>query len=231
MAKTHLDKDTDRGTKWTLDRGKADSLREKAKELSNSNARASFELGKILYEIYYSDVLVSGKPIPIWKVWGHDSWFNYVECELHMHVHTANSYRNVYDVFGVSLKGSFNPDDLLPITKMRALSRIVTKQNLKSWLKKAGQLSCCQLEDEIEIELTGNRKKTKHFSVLMTKSQFDDVKEIILKAKEIFGDIDNGDVVARVFNQWDKQNPKRKLRVVGGKNIRKMRPKNVKKAA
>jgi hypothetical protein len=191
----------------------------------------AFQFGKVLFEIYYTDVELGKNTVPVWKAWGFDDWFLYCECELHMHAGTAHSYKNVYEVFGVELRGDWPKADLLPISKMRALSRIVEKKNVKKWLKDAKKWSVCQTEEEVEYALTGKRKRMRSFAAKMTDANFKEIKGVLKEAAESFEDLDRGELLTEIFRHYHKSFSKRGASVTGIEAARKRKKKAKKKVA
>lgn len=216
----HKKDDEKRIAIWNIKKTEANSLRKKAQDFTNKSAKAAFDFGALLYEIYFSDIKVGKEVIPVWRAWGYETWFLYCECELHMHAATVNSYRNVYDIFGVQLDGMWNKKDILPITKMRSLLKVVNENNVKSWVKKAKKLSCCDLDDEVEYALTGKKTRLRHFTARMDDKSFTEVKNIISDAREDFDGLDKGEVMARIFRQWNHMHKSAK-RFKKGKGLKK----------
>lgn len=221
--KVHED---EREPKQTISKSQANSLRERAKACAKSSAEMAFQFGKVLYQVYYTDVNLGNKTIPVWKAWGFEDWFLYCECELHMHAATAHSYKNVYNVFGVELNGAWSKSDLLPISKMRAISRIADKKNVKKWLKDAKKWSVCQTEEEVEYALTGKRKRMRSFAAKMTDANFREIKGVLKEAAELYDDLDRGELMTELFRQWRKSYSKR-----GGATVTGIEAARKKKAA
>ncbi len=186
-------------------------------------------MAEVIHDLYYGTVEVGGGELPVFKFFGYPSWFAYVEEEIGLHVTTAHSYRIVHDVFSVQLKGKWDPELIASFTKMKALARVVDAKNVNSWLRKAGRLSSCALEEEVLEALHGKRKRgaNRHFLTMLTDRQLSSVNAVIELGRQEFapqGLVSRGDVLARILEQWGAAVSGRKragLRVVQGGKARK----------
>src|SRR5690606_21495636 len=88
-------------------------------------------------------VRVNGKYVYCWALWGYTSWEDFLGKEMDLHLHTAYTLRNVWRLFGIELKGAWEPDLLLGITKMKLLTYApLTRKNVNTWLRKAKGMTC-----------------------------------------------------------------------------------------
>lgn len=205
-----------------MSQSSANQLREKAMLLCQQENKAQMEMAAIIYDLYYGTVKVGGgdDEMPLFKFFGHDTWFDYIETEVGMHVSTAAGYRMVHDVFMVRLKGEWDKSLTPSFTKMKALTRVVERKNVNSWLKKANRMSCCALEEEITLELHGKprRNADRHFVTMLTTRQLTAANAILEVARQEFPELETrGELLSKILEQWDAAVAKkgRRLRLVG----------------
>jgi hypothetical protein len=209
----------------TLSKAFAQRLRERAVQLANADTKARLELGQALHELYYGAVEVAGGELAVWKFFGHDSWFDYVETEVGLHVSTAAGYRLVWDVFGVKLDGAWDKSINVSFTKLKAILPVVNAKNVNAWLRRAEKHTCCELEDLVHVERFGNRRRraTRHFTALLTDQQLTEINTVLELARDRFPKVKTrGDLLLRIVGEWDAAARKvggarTHLRVVGGK--------------
>lgn len=206
-----------------LNQSTANSLRNRVLALVAKEGFARLELAEALYELYYGVVEVGGGELPLYKFFGHSSWFEYVETEVGLHVSTAAGYRLVHDVFGIKLRGAWDTSLTQSFTKLKALARVVNERNVNAWLKKAQRLSCCALEEEIAEHLTGRRRRGahRHFTALLTDRQLARANAILHQAADQFPDgswDSRGELLLRILEQWSSavRSGGRHLKVVKG---------------
>jgi hypothetical protein len=85
---------------------KADTLRQKAVTIVQEETKKILELAAILWETWACDVKVNGLDTPLWTAWDHDSWEQYVEVELGIHMTTASQFRRMHEIYNIELNGS-----------------------------------------------------------------------------------------------------------------------------
>jgi hypothetical protein len=193
----------------------ANSLREKAVLLRARERGSQLETASVIYDLYYGDVEIGKGFMPLWKFFGYDSWFDYVETEVGMHVSTAAGYRMVHDVFMVRLKGKWDPEIMPSFTKLKALTRVVDAKSVNSWFRRANSVSCCLLEEEVLEHLYGKKKSgaNRHFTALLTDRQITSVNSIIEIGRKEFPELESrGDILTKILEQWDAAVAKRTRR-------------------
>lgn len=184
----------------------AQGLRAKVIAAAERQSSASMDLAGLLYETYVGSAAVGDGEIPLWEAWGFKSWGDYVERELHVHVSTASSSRRAYELFEVSLGGTWRSWPKVSFTKLRSLCRVVNTRNAKSWLKKASEMSACELEEEIQHVIYGREKSgpVRTFVAHMPSALLKEAKQILDDARSEFPDADRrGEVLIQVLRQWD----------------------------
>ena len=163
-------------------------------------------LAGFLHETYVGTAEVGDGELPLWEAWGFKSWGDYVEHELQIHASTASSSRRAYEMFEISLGGIWKGWPQVSFTKLKALCRVVNTKNAKAWLKKASEMSACQLEEEIQHSIYGRERSgpTKTFVAHMPSSSLKEAKRILEDARAEFPEADRrGDVLIQVLRQWD----------------------------
>jgi hypothetical protein len=201
----------------------AEELRASALQAVKHQTAASLALAELLWATYYGSVDVGGKPVPLYEVWGFESWNEYVEDELEWHQSTAMKYVRVHQTFFISLDGEWDKKIGLPsITKLVALASVVKKNNVNSWLKKAHELTCCELDAEIKKHFFGlGTAKLHNFSAFVTQTELTDINAIIEVARQDFPKVERrGQIVRLVMEEWYKirqaKGAKPKLKAVAG---------------
>lgn len=177
----------------------AKALLDKVRQVVEISSQANFDLCQILYETDRAVVSVGGDIVFAYQTWGYKTWFDFVEEEVGLHEMTANAYRRVYEVFGVELAGAWDHGKPLPITKMKTLTAAnLTKANVRSWLKKAEKMTCCQLVAEVY-----GTEEMRHFSASVTKRGLSDINRAMEAARDSFGeDLPKGDLLVKMLNEW-----------------------------
>lgn len=196
----------------TLNKSAVKVIRSKAVRSSEQCTSALMVFASALWDTYYNDIIVDGEQIPLWQFWGYKSWYDYCERELGVHQTTASAYRKIHEVFEIELKGSWDKTLLVSFTKMKALSRVVTKSDVNSWLKKAGKLSCCELEEAI----TG-KASHKQFTVVVTEKELKEINDIIEAANSAAGGPRRAETLLQILGEWksmSRSGSKSKLKLV-----------------
>lgn len=191
----------------TLTNASANALRKRAVEVTEQNTKSILALAEVLWETYAHDVKVNGIATELWIAWGHDDWFQYVEVELGIHMSTAAIYRRMHEVYNIELKESFEPGamDGISATKLKILTRVVTKKNINAWLRKAKGLSCCALEEEVDHAIHGGGKvgAIHTLAVLMTKSEQRRSRRIIQQAMTDMDIRRPGKALLTILEEWE----------------------------
>ncbi len=201
----------------TITSAKAESLRNRAKEVMEQNTKSVLAMAEVLWETWAYTVTVGGLETNLWTAWGFADWFAYVEVELGIHQSTAANFRRMHEVYNIELKDSFESDamDGISATKLKILTRIVTKKNINAWLRRAKKMSCCSLEEEVLHELTGHgRPGAVHtFAILCTKAEQKRMRNLVQQAMTDMGVDRPGKALFLMLEEWDtiKHRVKRKL--------------------
>lgn len=191
----------------------ADLLRKRLKDIVIANAQTCKDL---YWAVYESDVQMvrngSGQLEYCWKVWGYDTWEDYVGKELDMHVTTAYAFKKIWEVFWVDLAGAWDESLLLGVSKMRILTAAaLTKQNVNKWLKKAATMNCRLLRAEVF-----GTEELKSFTAIVSASNLQRLNKIIDQGRNTFGeDLTRGEVLTNILKSWADDHPKTRLRKVG----------------
>jgi hypothetical protein len=162
---------------------RANALRQKAIDAVKKDTKSVLELAEVLYETWVCDVKVNGIDTPLWTAWDHDSWEQYVEVELGIHMTTASKFRRLHVVYNIDLKDAIDEEamDGLSATKLSILTRVVDKKNVNSWFRKAKKISCCSLEEDVMHAIYGTvRVGAVHtLAILCTKKEQKRARDII----------------------------------------------------
>ena len=154
--------------------------------------------------------------VPLYSVWGFESWEEYVETELGFHYSTATGYVNVWDTFFVRF-GDTVDKTLLPksITKLKALAKVVKHSDVNAWLRKANKMTCCEVDHAIEISIYGGRsRRTRTLHAPVDAKGLDTINAAVLALREEMPEEGRGDAIAIICDQWLKIHKKTKLRRV-----------------
>ena len=116
-------------------------LRDEARTRVVQLTRDYLVLGKILYQI---------KEFQLFRAWGYTSFYEYTTSELAVQERRAQYIVGIWSKFIVEFGLTEESLESLPWTKARAmLSEVVTPDNVDSWMRKAGDVSVVELENEI----------------------------------------------------------------------------------
>ena len=170
-------------TRRKISSSKAETLRTRAVNVVQEETKKVLELAAVLWETWACDVKINGIDTPLWIAWDHESWEQYVEVELGIHMTTASQFRRMHEVYNIDLNGSIEPESLegISYTKLKILTRVVTKRNINGWLRKARKLSCCALEEEVAHAVYGDSKvgAIHTLAILCTKREQKRMRDII----------------------------------------------------
>lgn len=201
MKQTHTEKE-------------ATDLRARAKDQAEALTKSALVLAETLFAIHYSTVFVGSAEMSLVQAWKFESFHEYAEVELGIHGSTAMKYVSVHDSL---ILGEGMIRDELPnsITKLIQLTRIARSKgrSVKSWLKRAKEYTCCELENAINEEL-GERGTFKTKAFYMTSSQVNTLNRYLRQAKDVLGTSTNGETLAKIVKQWSDLQQTTKLRRV-----------------
>jgi hypothetical protein len=187
-------------------------LRATAKTHAEAVTRAALVLAETLFEIKFSSVKLAGREQPLVESWGHEDFHEYAEHELGMHGSTAEAYVHVHDV--LILGEGIAKEDLPPsITKLIQLAKVAKRQgeNVKAWIKKAKESSCCEFQALVDEALTG-KITHRNYAFWMANRDIKNVERGIKRAKEILGTKHNGETLSQIVSEWCVAAESNKLR-------------------
>ena len=193
----------------------ASDLRGKAIAASEAQTKSALILAETLFEIFYGCVVIGSKEVPLVHAWKFDNFHEYVEHELGMHGSTAHRYVMVHDrlILSAGVEQEKLPKS---ITKLMQLCRVAGSegQNVKGWLKRANEMTCCEFEAAVD-EALGGKGAHKNISFYMKFSQVASMYRHIKRAKEVLGTHTNGETLSAIVDQWSNvQSTTSKLRKV-----------------
>lgn len=120
--------------------GFSESVRNRAKELAKTFDAAYLELSFVFYKISEEHEGEDGKRTCLYKQWGYQSLGDYSEAELNVHRRKAERLRLIWAVVFQKLEIS---SDLrkrlidLGVSRLRELVRVLTNENVLSWVDTA----------------------------------------------------------------------------------------------
>ena len=86
-----------------ITKAEAKQLRRNAQDARTKSDKAQWEQAVALHRIYYSGYAIGEDEVaPIYELWGFESWFEYVEGEIGIHVGKANRMIAVAHFFTVA---------------------------------------------------------------------------------------------------------------------------------
>jgi hypothetical protein len=189
---------------------KAEELRDKISEAVASGRKSSLGLAALIHESYISTTMVGKEVKFVYESWGYKTWPQFIRTEVGMFKATANNWRKVWRVFGIELKGSYDEEEILPITKMVILSNYekLSRGNVSKWLKKAKNMSCLDLRREVF-----NTERARSFSTSVTDSE---LKEINASIKVYRAQVDDtrtkGEIISHILSDWRSKRRKLSLK-------------------
>lgn len=122
---------------------KHEEVRRQALALRDKSESSSWELGMVLEEIYKGD---------LYRDWGFDSWTEYVEQELDVHIRKAQFLVRLQAWFGTMTPAIQKWIKELGWTKARTLMHVVDKTNAAEWRKRVEGKSVVQIEKMIKAD-------------------------------------------------------------------------------
>lgn len=168
-----------------ITKSEAKELRRTAQDARTKSDKAQWEQSVALHAIYYSGYSIGNDEVAsIYNLWGYDEWFDYVEGEIGMHVGKANRMVATAHFFTVKMKGHWN-GTILSQNRMRTLStaKMVTPKNLNTWIKKARDMTPCELDHE----LLGHAHGTKSMGFKFAPKDADLIRNQLQLIKEVEG--------------------------------------------
>lgn len=146
----------------------SENIRREARLLMQDLEVAHLTLGRLLYEVSITPVDgVEGNP-PVYTAWGYESYREYAEHELGLHVRKANFLRNIYYTLYVSLQDLAETVRqrilALGYSKVRTLVGVLSVENAERWLERAEKLTFVELQAVIaqyRQQLAEEKRKAK----------------------------------------------------------------------
>lgn len=179
----------------------AEALRQKCRSVGTRHKVLSMELCEAVWETECTVVKKDGEFIYCWALWGYTSWEDFLGKEMDLHLQTAYGLKNVWQTFGIDLKGSWDPELLLGITKMRLLTLApLNRKNVNAWLRRAKIMTCKHLRAEVYGE-----EETHMLALPLTGSQLKQVRGALEMAKSSLpnGDrMNRGALLAQIISEW-----------------------------
>jgi len=189
---------------------KADALRAQGRCFVTSNRRGAYDLGKFLHEASTSLVKVGKAVQKLYVYWGFQSWGSYLTNELHMAWDEAKKLQEVWEVFGVRLKSTWNISLLLDTGRMWALVRLnnsLSADNVETWLRRAAPLPLEELRLTIREEMghfgqLKNPCRNVHFEVHLTVRQYAVVTAVLVHTMKQHGDGSRGNALFEIAKHY-----------------------------
>jgi hypothetical protein len=186
---------------------KANTLRQRAVDVVQQETKKVLELAEVLWETWAFDVKVNGVDTALWTAWDHDTWEEYVEVELGIHMTTAANFRRMHEVYNIDLKGAIEDASMegISYTKLKILTRVATKKNVNAWLRKAKKISCCALEEEVAHVLYGDGKvgAVHTLAILCTKREQKRMRDIIMQYQSDNETRRPGAALLAILEEWN----------------------------
>ncbi len=195
----------------------ATELREEVRAAVQAATKATIRVCRALYEVRWGTVVVKGEAVPLALAWGYDGsgyrlgpFGHYAEKEVEIHEGRAQAYVLVYDE--LCTKRNFSEGELpASITKLIALARVSNHVKdgrvVNSWIGRARELGCCELEDAIETEVFSGKGKKRTLSFYMKWSRVAPLMKTIREARERFGVPTNGEALTKIVDEWSVGKP------------------------
>jgi hypothetical protein len=167
------------------DKQRVKQVRRDILTLKNNIESSYFELAKLLYEVYENEYF---------KEWGFEDFEEYCHKELEFGERKGRYLVSVW--YHLVIKNEFEDKELEKLkdigwTKVRALIRVVNKDNLDEWVKQATSMTAEELDlrtKQIVLEQTAGEevegeivKEMKRFTCVLV----DDQIKVVEKAFEI----------------------------------------------
>lgn len=186
----------------------ANDLRQKALSYVRSLTSSYFDFAAVLYEIKYSMTPAGNGEVPLIEMWGFSSWFEYVEHELAMHWGRAERLTRIHGTFIIDCAGVVTREELegLGITKLLDLTKVITPKNVRGWVKRSRDASCCDVREAVDAAREGriNRGKRRTLHVEVSVHALEMVNEIVSIMREDTKLTDRGDILEMMADQYLK---------------------------
>lgn len=141
------------------------NIRVRAKDLAERVETGYLELGEILYRIY--DAPVDGDPNngSVLARWGYNTIGEFAEKELNLHYKKAQRLVRIFYRIEVELSGLGGDDELkkrfirLGWSKARELVRVLTLENMESWIERAESMNYTTLVEVIKRTVAAEQNR------------------------------------------------------------------------
>lgn len=179
----------------------AEALRQKCRIAHNGSKLVSMELCEAVWETESTVVKKDGEFVYCWALWGYTSWEEFLGKEMDLHLARGYLLRNIWQLFGVELKGAWDEDLLLGVTKMGLLTRApLTRKNANAWLRKAKLMTCKALRAEVY-----GTEEAHVLQLPLTGSQLRQVRGALEIAKSAISNgerMNRGELLAHIVSAW-----------------------------
>lgn len=181
----------------------AKDLDAKLRALVQAEAISDLEVGRHLKTIRDEE---------LWVQLGAETFEDYCSTVAGLGLKRVSSRIRLWETYG---KFELKPDDVVPSTKLRILIPVVTKANIRDWLKRAQLMSCAELVATVREErkklhkgtrrLRGDEEpQVKPMQLGCTKSQLKTIRHGIDLAKARLKAKTNGEAVAMLMERGIK---------------------------
>lgn len=182
-------------------------VRGKVREMAGLATKGAIDMACALYNAMYGTTKnAKGQIVPLAEAWEFESFDDYVERELHWHQGTARAYVRVYDELFTKrgLTMATLPDS---IQALKILARISAQastdaRELKAWITKSKQLSCCEFEAEAEHAFGFGKGKKRNMGFLMPWNRIKSAMKTVDRAREVYGVPTKGEALDRILADW-----------------------------
>lgn len=184
------------------------ALRIAAKKAVESEARASFDLSRMVWET--RNARVRGFPdIRPWQHWGFESWEEYLKVELQMSVGTAVNHLRIWEVFGIALKGKWSLSKTLPYSKMAVLSMMALNvPDVNALLDNCRTKTVAGIRAMVRVgRVLRNPIDLGTFSVTGMRSQLEEVYEHFSTIRLALGPLSRMEIVLAALRFFVKNEP------------------------
>lgn len=184
---------------------KAKELRQKVRDAIKVQTDATMKTAELLYAVCYGTVRQGNADVPLAVAWGYDDFDDFAERELEMHETNARGLVMLYEE--LCHKRSFDPG-MLPnsITKLRKLARMAKHcrddRQLRSWIAKSKDMSCCELDHAAEEEFGIGSSRLKRLGFTLKLSHYTTLLRKLRVARESFGVHSNGLALSKIVDEW-----------------------------
>ncbi len=199
----------------TLSEIEATALRSKIATAMIAHTKANLAVAELLFDACYGYVRRGNEDVPLALAWGHDDFDEYAEHELGLHQTTARGLVVIYEE--LYIRRSFN-EGMLPnsITKLRLLAKVSRRVKdgaaMNRWVGKARELSCCELEEQVESEF-GNDRKFRPLGFRLKLSKYTGFVRKMRSAREELQVASNGEALSMIVDEWyDRHHSKEGVR-------------------